>query len=205
MAAAAGRGGRRAGFATWNVDLIIGGAGESDADWDAHPRRGAGPGRPPPHISAYALTVEPGTPLAADPARPPDDDVQAGRYEQADRVLTPAGYRWEEVSNWALPGHELPPQPAVLAPGRLPGHRLGRPLPPGRAALVERPHPRPLRGRGRGPLARARPARRWAPASGGFEGLALALRTPAGVPADALPDLPDLDGPGRAVGGAGPC
>ncbi len=30
----------------------------------------------------------------------------AGRYEQAEAVLGAAGYRWEEISNWALPGHE---------------------------------------------------------------------------------------------------
>ena len=57
-------------------------------------------------MSAYALTPEPGTPLGADPARHPDDDVVARRYELVDRRLTDAGYRFEEISNWALPGHE---------------------------------------------------------------------------------------------------
>ena len=61
---------------------------------------------PPPHLSAYGLTVEPGTPLAADPARHPDDDIEARRYERAEAVLTGAGYTWEEISNWARPGHE---------------------------------------------------------------------------------------------------
>ena len=28
------------------------------------------------------------------------------RYELADEVLDAAGYRWEEISNWAQPGHE---------------------------------------------------------------------------------------------------
>ena len=60
----------------------------------------------PPHISAYGLTVEPGTPLAADPARYPDDDVQAEEYELADELLTAAGLANYEVSNWARPGHE---------------------------------------------------------------------------------------------------
>ena len=32
--------------------------------------------------------------------------MQARRYEVADEVLAAAGYRWEEISNWALPGHE---------------------------------------------------------------------------------------------------
>ena len=57
-------------------------------------------------MSAYALTVEAGTPLADDPARHPDDDVQADEYELADELLTAAGLANYEVSNWARPGHE---------------------------------------------------------------------------------------------------
>ena len=60
----------------------------------------------PPHVSAYALTVEAGTPLAGDPARHPDDDVQADEYELADELLASAGLANYEVSNWARPGHE---------------------------------------------------------------------------------------------------
>ncbi len=95
-----------AGFRTWNLDLIFGSATESDRDWAATLDHVLALEHPPPHLSAYGLTVEPGTPLAADPARHPDDDVEAGRYEHADAVLTAAGYAWEEISNWALPGHE---------------------------------------------------------------------------------------------------
>ena len=95
-----------AGLSSWNMDLIIGGAGERDADWERSLGEVIGMADPPPHVSAYALTVEPGTPLAGDPARHPDDDAQAGRYERADAVLDGAGYRWEEISNWARPGHE---------------------------------------------------------------------------------------------------
>src|SRR5205814_8490875 len=60
----------------------------------------------PAHVRAYALPVEPGTPLAADPARHPDDDVQADRYLVADAVLAAAGLVSYEISNWARPGHE---------------------------------------------------------------------------------------------------
>jgi len=60
----------------------------------------------PPHVSAYGLTVEAGTPLAADPARWPDDDDQADKYELADELLGAAGLANYEVSNWARPGHE---------------------------------------------------------------------------------------------------
>ncbi|MDZ7673922.1 MAG: radical SAM family heme chaperone HemW [Acidimicrobiales bacterium] len=93
-----------AGFDTFNLDLIMGAAGESAASWartlDAVLDLG------PPHISAYGLTVEPGTPLAADDSRHPDDDDQATKYLRTVEVLGAAGYDWYEVSNWARPGHE---------------------------------------------------------------------------------------------------
>lgn len=95
-----------AGFASVSVDLIYGGAGESDEDWRESLDAVLSLEEPPTHVSAYALTVEPGTPLAADPRRHPDDDVQAVRYEIADEMLSAAGMRWYEISNWALPGHE---------------------------------------------------------------------------------------------------
>ena len=93
----------RAGFPSWSVDLILGGAGESPDDWRATVEGVLA--LAPPHVSAYALTVEPGTPLAADAARHPDDDDQADKYAAADEALEAAGLRWYEVSNWARPGH----------------------------------------------------------------------------------------------------
>jgi len=99
---------RGAGFTTFNLDLIYGADGESDADWDA--TLGAALALDPPHISAYALTVEPGTPLAgrvaAGEVARPDDDDQAAKYGRADDALTAAGLEWYEISNWARPGHE---------------------------------------------------------------------------------------------------
>ncbi len=89
---------------TFNLDLIYGAVGESLADWESTVR--AALAFDPPHVSAYGLTVEPGTPLAADPRRRPDDDDQADKYEVADELLTAAGLANYEVSNWARPGHE---------------------------------------------------------------------------------------------------
>ena len=111
----------------------------------------------PPHVSAYALTVEAGTPLAADPDRHPDDDDQADKYLAATERLGAAGLDWYEISNWAKPGPRVPPQPPLLDDGRVPGHRLRRPLPPRRPPLLEPAHPRPLPRRRRARRLRRRP------------------------------------------------
>ncbi len=94
---------RRAGL-PFNVDLLYGAAGETLDQWAETLDRAIE--LEPAHVSAYALTVEAGTPLAADPARQPDDDVQADEYELATTRLDAAGYRWYEISNWARPGQE---------------------------------------------------------------------------------------------------
>jgi oxygen-independent coproporphyrinogen-3 oxidase len=101
---AAVRAARSSGLRTWNVDLIYGAAGESVDDWRRTLDRVAD--LDPPHVSAYALTVEPGTPLAARPERHPDDDDLADKYELADDAFAAMGLANYEVSNWARPGHE---------------------------------------------------------------------------------------------------
>jgi putative oxygen-independent coproporphyrinogen III oxidase len=95
---------RAAGFETFNLDIIYGGAGESIDDWTTTLDRVLA--LDPPHISAYGLTVEPGTPLALDRARHPDDDDQADKYLLATDRFARAGLAWYEISNWARPGHE---------------------------------------------------------------------------------------------------
>jgi putative oxygen-independent coproporphyrinogen III oxidase len=63
-----------------------------------------------PHLSAYALTVEPDTPLAKMVARgvaaAPDDDLQATMLAALPGWLAPAGLTRYEVSNFARAGHE---------------------------------------------------------------------------------------------------
>jgi len=95
---------RAAGIPTFNLDLIYGAAGESVEDW-IHTVTVA-LALDPPHVSAYGLTVEAGTPLASQPDRHPDDDDQADKYELVDDLLSAAGLDNYEVSNWARPGHE---------------------------------------------------------------------------------------------------
>jgi len=94
---------RAAGFEHVNLDLIYGTPGESDLDWQRSLDAAVAAGVD--HLSAYALIVESGTPLARAVARgevpAPDDDVLADRYLQADETLAAAGLTWYEVSNWA--------------------------------------------------------------------------------------------------------
>jgi oxygen-independent coproporphyrinogen-3 oxidase len=99
---------RDAGFENLNVDVIYGTPGESIDDWRATLTGIIALGVE--HISAYALTVEPATPLgqrvAAGIAVRPDDDDQADKYNLADGILGDAGFEWYEISNWARPGAE---------------------------------------------------------------------------------------------------
>ena len=94
-----------AGLASWSMDLIAGAAGETDDDLRRTLADILDHDAAPPHLSAYLLTVERGTPLSRDPARHPDEDVLASRYEILDAELSDRGFGWYEVSNWARPGH----------------------------------------------------------------------------------------------------
>lgn len=62
-----------------------------------------------PHLSAYALTVEPDTALAEQVARgragAPDDGLQADMLLALPGLLAPFGLQRYEVSNFARPGH----------------------------------------------------------------------------------------------------
>ena len=94
---------RKAGFDNLNLDLIYGLPEQTLSTWqttlkrilDLHPE----------HISAYALTLEHGTPfgrwssLGLLPL--PDPDLAADMYEWAGETLESNGYIQYEISNWA--------------------------------------------------------------------------------------------------------
>lgn len=179
---------RAAGFETFNLDVIMGGAGESIEDWDA--TLDAVVALEPPHISAYALTVEAGTPLAADPGRHPDDDDQATKYLRTDERLATAGLDWYEVSNWARPGHDCRHNRVYWSGGDYRGfgcaahsHRAGR-----RWWNIRTPD-RYIAALADGVSTEAA-GETLDEATRRLEGLQLALRTRDGVPAEAL-DLTD--------------
>jgi putative oxygen-independent coproporphyrinogen III oxidase len=95
---------RTVGLPTFNLDIIYGASGESVEDWATTVRDVLA--LDPPHVSAYGLTVESGTPLADDPSRHPDDDDQADKYEIVDALFEERGLLNYEISNWSRPGHE---------------------------------------------------------------------------------------------------
>lgn len=98
---------RGAGFGNVSLDLIFGTPVESDGSWEESLRRAVA--LRPDHVSCYALTVEPGTPLHREVkagAEAPDSDIQADRYELAESLLAMVGLTRYEVSNWSRPGRE---------------------------------------------------------------------------------------------------
>ena len=188
---------RAAGFETFNLDVIYGGAGESLDDWRQTLTDVLA--LDPPHVSAYALTVEAGTPLADDPARHPDDDDQADKYLAAVELLEGAGLASYEISNWARPGHECRHNLLYWTMGEYQGigcashsHRDGRRFwnlrtPDRYIAAVES-----------GATVEAADER-LAPDERAVEALQLSIRTRHGVPAASLDaeELPGLVEPSR--------
>ena len=144
-------------------------------------------------MASGGLTVEPGTPLADEPDRHPDDDDQADKYLVADRMLAAAGLASYEISNWAKPGLECRHNLLYWSQGEYLGigcaahsHRDGV-----RWWNVRTPE-RYVEAinSGRSPLAASE---RLDEAERRIEALQLALRTREGVPTGALPEeLEDL-------------
>ena len=99
---------RRAEIRSIGLDLIYGLPEQDIATWLR--TVDAALALAPDHISAYALTIEDGTPLAERVARrevtPLDSDSVAAMYEVASDRLHAKGFRQYEISNWARPGHE---------------------------------------------------------------------------------------------------
>ncbi len=94
---------RKAGFNNLNLDLIYGLPEQTLLSWqttvqrilDLHPE----------HISAYALTLEHGTPFGRWSTKGllplPDPDLAAEMYEWLSETLEANGYIQYEISNWA--------------------------------------------------------------------------------------------------------
>jgi oxygen-independent coproporphyrinogen-3 oxidase len=98
---------RGAGFSRLSLDLIFGAPGQRLE----HVLRDVAAvlAHEPEHVSAYALTLEPGTPfaraVAADKLEVPEDDAAAEMMLALGEALAAAGLARYEVSSWAKPGH----------------------------------------------------------------------------------------------------
>lgn len=94
---------RAAGFDNLNLDVIFGIPHQTLAMWQATVHRILGLG--PEHISAYALSLEHGTPLRAWVYKGllplPDPDLAAEMYEWASDIFEKHGLVQYEISNWA--------------------------------------------------------------------------------------------------------
>jgi len=101
------RAARRGGFQNVNLDLIYGLPDQPLAAWQRTLAEAIA--LRPEHLSLYALTLEEGTPLAADVAvgrlPAPDPDLAADMYLWAGEALAAASYDQYEISNWARPGY----------------------------------------------------------------------------------------------------
>ena len=95
-----------AGFKNLTIDLIYGTPGMSDEAWRQNLAQAIAFGTP--HISSYALTVEPKTALAhqikTGKSKPVDEAQSARQMETLIDTLEAAGYEHYEISNFAKPG-----------------------------------------------------------------------------------------------------
>ena len=183
------RAAREAGFDAFNLDLIYGGVGETVDDWKR--TLAAALALEPPHVSAYALTVEAGTPLADDARTPSRRRRSSGQVRRGGSRVERGGTRRVRDLELGAPGSECRHNLLYWSQGSYLGvgcaahsHREGS-----RWWNVRTPE-RYIEAiaAGRSPVGGSETldaeTRR-------LERLQLALRTRAGVPAEALPD--DLD------------
>ena len=99
---------REAGFCNINLDLMFGLSGQTVKQWHSTLQQTIE--LKPEHLSLYALTLEPETPLEAmvrgGEIEEPDPDLAAEMYLYAESALNDAGFGHYEISNWSLPNRE---------------------------------------------------------------------------------------------------
>ena len=100
---------KKVNFKSWSFDLIYGLPHQSLDDWKSTLELALEKGSP--HLSAYALSIEPITPFGSiyGSSEHPDlagEDALAEMYEVCNQMLKERGLNRYEVSNWAKGGHE---------------------------------------------------------------------------------------------------
>jgi len=94
---------------SWSFDLIYGLPGQTIESWEATVDKALSFN--PPHISAYALSIEEATPygkIYKDSKHPdlPVEEAVVEMYNLAHKKFKEAGLERYEISNWAKPGDE---------------------------------------------------------------------------------------------------
>jgi oxygen-independent coproporphyrinogen-3 oxidase len=96
----------QSGFNNFSIDLIFGTPGLTDEEWQKNIQTVID--LKVPHVSSYALTVEPKTALKKmirlKKKENINNDVQATQYRMLMKGLREAGYEHYEISNFAKPG-----------------------------------------------------------------------------------------------------
>ena len=93
---------KAAGFANIGIDLMYGLPGQTMGAWEATLKTALS--LPLAHISAYALIVEEGTPMAAREDELPDEEMVLSMQRLCTRALAAAGFARYEISNYARRG-----------------------------------------------------------------------------------------------------
>ncbi|MFQ5894819.1 MAG: radical SAM family heme chaperone HemW [Nitrospinota bacterium] len=102
------RAARGAGFENLSVDLMFALPGQSAEEFARDLEGALALGTE--HLSAYELTLEPGTDFTRRARRGelpalPDEETSLAMYELRDRLLAEAGFEYYEISNFARPGY----------------------------------------------------------------------------------------------------
>jgi len=96
----------RAGFENFNLDLIYAVSGQSLSDLKADLEEAVS--FHPPHLSAYNLTIEEGTPFHREyrlgKIQPLSEETEISMAEMVEEILATEGLEHYEISNYAKPG-----------------------------------------------------------------------------------------------------
>ena len=99
---------RISGFENLSIDLIYALPGQGIEMWKNDILKALE--LSPDHLSAYALTLEEGTPLFREYLQGeltlPDEDSQVTMYRMIQEIFSARGYRHYEISNFSIPGRE---------------------------------------------------------------------------------------------------
>jgi oxygen-independent coproporphyrinogen-3 oxidase len=99
---------RQAGFTNIGLDLIFGLPGSTPQTWQDSLRQAIALNVP--HLSAYSLTIEKGTPfehaVKTGSLTLPDESAERAMYETARQRLSEAGFAQYEISNFVWPGFQ---------------------------------------------------------------------------------------------------